>query len=115
MIKGLRPSTMFKMSALNGSQTISIPNPEQDSAKAIVATMVNAGRSAANVVTAQKLGRDNDKTEMSWSFLEKDEWEAMLRFWNTNFFFLFTYYSAVAGAKITRKFYVGQRKLSVRH
>lgn len=110
MIKGFRLANMFEMSSLDGSWVVQIPNPDKDSAKGIIATMVNAGRSSANVVTAQKLGRDNDKTEMSWNFLEKDEWESMARFWNTHFFFLFTYYSDVAGSKITRKFYVGDRE-----
>ena len=46
---------------------------------------------------------------MKWNYLEKDEWERMVRFWDKNFFFNFTYYSDVTGTKITRKFYVGDR------
>ena len=61
------------------------------------------------LVTAQKIGRDQEKTEMSWNYLEKEEWETLLRFWDQNFFFNFTYYSRVDGVKITRKFYVGDR------
>lgn len=105
----MRPSTMFTMQALNGGEIIEIPNPDQDSAKNIIETLVNSGRNADAVVVAQKIGRDQEKTEMSWNYLPKEDWEKMLRFWDTNFFFNFTYYSRVAGTKITRKFYIGDR------
>ena len=104
-----RPTTMFYMQSLSGGETVRIPNPDTDSAEGRISTLVNSGRSAQGVVTAQKIGRDNDKTSMKWNYLEKDEWERMVRFWDRNFFFNFTYYSDVAGAKITRKFYVGDR------
>lgn len=105
----MRPSTMFTMQSLNGGEIIEIPNPDQDSAKNIIETLVNSGRNADAVVVAQKIGRDQEKTEMSWNYLPKEDWEKMLRFWDTNFFFNFTYYSRVAGTKITRKFYIGDR------
>ena len=105
----MRPSTMFTMQSLNGGEIIEIPNPDQNSAKNIIETLVNSGRNADAVVVAQKIGRDQEKTEMSWNYLPKEDWEKMLRFWDTNFFFNFTYYSPVAGTKITRKFYVGDR------
>lgn len=105
----MRPSTMFTMQSLNGGEIIEIPNPDQDSAKNIIETLVNSGRNADAVVVAQKIGRDQEKTEMSWNYLPKEDWERMLRFWDTNFFFNFTYYSRVAGTKITRKFYIGDR------
>lgn len=106
----IRPSTMFSMQSLYGGEVINIPNPDQGSAEGLIATLVNSGRSASGVVTAQKIGRDQDKTSMSWNYLEKEEWEKMVRFWDENFFFYFTYYSDVAGEKITRKFYVSDRK-----
>lgn len=105
----MRPSTMFTMQSLNGGEIIEIPNPDQDSAKNIIETLVNSGRNADAVVVAQKIGRDQEKTELSWNYLPKEDWEKMLRFWDTNFFFNFTYYSRVAGTKITRKFYIGDR------
>lgn len=105
----MRPSTMFTMQSLNGGEIIEIPNPDQDSAKNIIETLVNSGRNADAVVVAQKIGRDQEKTEMSWNYLPKEDWEKMLRFWDTNFFFNFTYYSRVAGTKITRKFYISDR------
>ena len=105
----MRPSTMFTMQSLNGGEIIEIPNPDQDSAKNIIETLVNSGRNADAVVVAQKIGRDQEKTEMSWNYLPKEDWEKMLRFWDTNFFFNFTYYSRVAGTKITRQFYIGDR------
>ena len=104
-----RPATMFSMQSLNGGEVIYIPNPDTDSAEGLISTLVNSGRSAEGVVTAQKIGRDNNKTSMKWNYLEKDEWERMVRFWDKNFFFNFTYYSDVTGTKITRKFYVGDR------
>lgn len=105
----MRPSTMFSMQSLSGGEIIRLPNPDTKSAKNIIATLVNSGRSANAVVTAQKIGRDQEKTEMAWNYLEKEEWEKLLRFWDTNFFFNFTYYSRVSGNKITRKFYIGDR------
>lgn len=104
-----RQSNMFSMRALTGGATINIPNPDKDSAENLIATLVNSGRNASAVVTAQKIGRDQEKTSMNWNYLPKEDWEKMLRFWDQNFFFNFTYYSRVDGRKITRKFYIGDR------
>lgn len=104
-----RPATMFSMSSLSDSATINIPNPDTTSGRGLIATLVNSGRNASAVVTAQKIGRDQDKTELSWNYLEKEEWEKLVRFWDQNFFFSFTYYSPVKGVKITRKFYISDR------
>lgn len=105
-----RPRTMFSMQALDGGQTIWLPNPDNPSAENLISTLVNSGRNANAIVTAQKIGRDQEKTTMTWSFLNKEEWEELLRFWDKNFFFNFTYYSRVKGQRITRKFYIGDRK-----
>lgn len=104
-----RLRNMFSMSSTTGSETVMLPNPDTDSAKNIVTTIVDAGRNTLGVVTAQKIGRDQEKTELSWSHLEKAEWEEMLRFWENNFFFNFTYYSRVDGTRISRVFYIGDR------
>lgn len=106
---GMRPANMFTMSSLSGGTTIQLPNPDIESGKNLIATLVNSGRNANAVVVAQKIGRDQEKTELSWNYLEKDEWEKLLRFWDKNFFFTFTYYSRVEGRKISRKFYIGDR------
>lgn len=50
-----RPSTMFSMQSLYGGEVINIPNPDNDSAEGLISTLVNSGRSAQGVVTAQKL------------------------------------------------------------
>lgn len=105
-----RPRTMFSMRALNGGSTIWLPNPDNPSAENLISTLVNSGRNANGIVTAQKIGRDQEKTSMAWNFLNKEEWEELLRFWDENFFFYFTYYSRVKGQRITRKFYIGDRK-----
>lgn len=102
-------STMFTMQSLNGGPVIHIPNPDMDSAKNLISTLVNSGRNANAVVTAQKIGRDQEKTEMKWAYMDKGSWETLLRFWDENFFFEFTYYSRVDGIKISRKFYIGDR------
>ena len=99
---GMRPANMFTMSSLSGGTTIQLPNPDTESGKNLIATLVHSGRNANEVVVAQK-------TELSWNYLEKDEWEKLLRFWDKNFFFTFTYYSRVEGRKISRKFYIGDR------
>lgn len=106
---GIRPANMFTMRSLSGGTTIQLPNPDTDSAKNLIATLVNSGRNANAVVVAQKIGRDQEKTELSWNYLEKEEWEELLRFWDKNFFFTFNYYSRVEGRKISRKFYIGDR------
>lgn len=103
------PCTMFSVQALSGGAVLMLPNPDQSSGKNLIETMVNSGRNANAVVTAQKIGRDQEKTEMAWAFLPKNTWENMLRFWDKNFFFKFTYYSRIAGTKISRKFYIGDR------
>ena len=42
-------------------------------------------------------------------YMGKEDWEELLTFFDENFFFNFTYYSPVAGSKIIRKCYVGDR------
>lgn len=103
------PRTMYEVSTLSGGSKLALPNPETTSGKLTIATMVNSGRNASAVVTAQKIGRDQDKSELSWEFLNKDDWEEILEFFDRNFFFNLTYYSPVARKKITRKHYVSDR------
>lgn len=103
------PHTMYSVQALSGGTAIALPNPDYESGKGTIATMVNSGRNASAVVTAQKIGRDQDKTELAWDYMNKSEWETLMSFFDTNFFFNFTYYSPVSKSKITRKFYVGDR------
>lgn len=103
------PRTMFSVQALSGGTQLWLPNPDQSSGKNLIETLVNSGRNANAVVTAQKIGRDQEKTELAWAFLPKNIWEEMLRFWDRNFFFRFNYYSRISGVRITRKFYIGDR------
>lgn len=103
------PRTMFRVSALTGGATLMLPNPSTESGKGTIATLVNSGRNANAVVTAQKIGRDQDKVELAWDYMNKTDWEEILQFFDSNFFFELTYYSPVGGNRITRKFYVGDR------
>lgn len=105
----MRPSNMFILESLDGTVRIEVPNPDTDSATNTIQTLVNSARNVEGIVTAQKIGRDQEKTEMKWNYLEKEEWEKLVRFWDSNFFFLFTYYSRVYGTKIRRIFYIGDR------
>ena len=104
-----RPSNMFSMSTLSGGSVIWLPNPDNTSGKGTIATLVNSGRNASAVVVAQKIGRDQDKSELQWNYLDKEVWEALVSFWDRNFFFNFTYYSPVSSSRITRKCYIGDR------
>ena len=103
------PRTMYTVSAIGGGSSLTLPNPDNTSGKGTISTLVNSGRNASAVVTAQKIGRDQDKTELSWAFMNKEDWEEIVAFFDRNFFFNFTYYSPVAKRKITRKFYVSDR------
>lgn len=105
-----RQRTMFSMQALDGGIIIWLPNPDNPSAENLISTLVNSGRNANAIVTAQKIGRDQEKTSLAWNYLNKEEWEELIRFWDRNFFFNFTYYSRVKGERITRKCYIGDRK-----
>ena len=105
-----RPSTMFSMRSYSGNTVINLPNPDTDSGKNLISTLVNSARSASTgEVVAQKICRDQEKTELSWNYLSKETWEKMLAFWDENFYFYFTYYSRVEQKKITRVFYIGDR------
>lgn len=108
-VLGSRPATMFQIATTSGKGAIWLPNPEQSSAKGLISTLVDSARSIKGVVTAQKICRDQDKTELSWSLLSVEEWEPLLEFWDQNFYFNFTYYSPVKHKKITRVFYIGDR------
>lgn len=109
LFEGIRDHTMFAMQALEGGPIIWLPNPDEDSAENQIETLVNSGRNTLGVVTAQKIGRDQEKTVMTWNYLSKVEWEEMIQFWDNNFFFNFMYYSRLTGDRITRKFYIGDR------
>ena len=85
------PRTMFEVSALSGGATIKLPNPSTESGKATIATMVNSGRNANAVVTAQKIGRDQDKTELAWPYMDKEDWEELLTFFVVFFLIIYIY------------------------
>ena len=106
-----RPSNMFYMTSLNSNTKYWLPNPDHDGGlKGLIATLVDSARNTEGKLTAQKLGRDQDKSSLSWNFLTKQEWETLVEFWNDNFIFNFCYYSPVKRAFITRKFYVSDRE-----
>lgn len=100
---------MITLSSLNGRESIDLPNPHMSNFSQLQATFVNQGRNTLGEIIAQKVGRDQAKLTMTWSYLPQDEWEKMLAFWNENFFFNCTYYDSAKRERITRKFYVGDR------
>lgn len=103
------PHTMYSVQAVSGGSQLWLPNPDTESGKGIISTMVNAGRNASAIVTAQKIGRDQGKTELSWTYVNKDEWETLMAFFDSNFFFKFNCYNPVSSSRVSRKFYVGDR------
>lgn len=110
---GSRPRNMFYMTAIGSSTRYYLPNPDyNDGLKSTIATMVNSARNTKAVVTAQKIGRDQIKHELSWNFLSVDEWEPLLGFWDKHFFFNLHYYDPVAGGEISRKCYISDRPYS---
>lgn len=100
---------MYAVQPVDGGTQLWLPNPDYSSGEGLITTLVNSGRNANAVVTAQKIGRDQEKTSLKWTYMNKDEWETLMQFFDANFFFNFTYYSPVPGTKITRKFYVSDR------
>jgi hypothetical protein len=86
-----------------------LPNPDYTSGETQISTLVNAGRNTEAIVIAQKLGRDQAKSSLQWSVLQKDLWESMLAFWDTNFFFNLRFYLPSHGTWVTRTCYIGDR------
>lgn len=108
-IEGKRPANMFSISTTSGGNQIWLPNPEKDSGKALTSTLVNSARNLKGVVTAQKICRDQDKIELTWSFLTIEEWEPLLEFWYNNFEFSLNYYNPIFHKRCSRIFYIGDR------
>ena len=105
-----RPSNMYRVTNLSGEEALWLPNPDMGSGENLISTLVNSARNAEAIVTAQKVGRDQDKTTLAWNYLDKDVWEKLISFWDRNFFFKFTYYSRVTQSFITRECYISDRK-----
>lgn len=108
-LEGARPANMFSISKISGGNLIWLPNPEKDSGQGLISTLVDSARNTKGVVTAQKICRDQDKTELAWSLLTVEEWERLLEFWDSNFEFVLNYYSPVKHTRISRVFYIGDR------
>lgn len=104
------PKDMFKF-ADNSNMTdgFFIPNPERDSAKQTIATLVNAARNALGQMIGQKIGRDQTKVELKWAWMSVDDWSQILVFLNINFVFYVSYYDAKLKTRHIRQFYVGDR------
>ena len=107
---GHRARNMYYLTSKSGNKTIHLPNPEKpDGLKGTIATMVNSARNTKAEVTAQKIGEDQIKYELSWSFLSVDEWEEMLRFWDSNFIFRLHFYNSVKGRMDSKLCYISDR------
>lgn len=102
---------MITLSSLNGATVLELPNPhmEGDSGGQQHATFVNQGRNTQAEVIAQKIGRDQVKLNLAWSWLPTEEWQAIVQFFDKNFFFNCKYFDDVAATFVTRRFYVGDR------
>lgn len=88
---------------------VPIPNPNYQSLKQTIATIVNSGRNADAQVIAQKIGRDQSKIELSWDYLTSEEWGAILSIFDRSFINEVTYFDMVKQQLITREMYVGDR------
>lgn len=110
VLTGYRSRNMYYLTSKSGSRTVYLPNPEKpDGVQGTIATMVNSARNTKAQVTAQKIGEDQIKYELSWSLLSCDEWEELLRFWNSNFIFRLHYYDSVLGKRSSRLCYISDR------
>lgn len=90
---------------------IAFPYPDYDSGLQTVATLVDSARTADGVMRGTKIGRDQSKVELKWSYLTPTQWSNMLKQFN-NFTFRCRYIDMVTNDWIERTFYVGDRKAS---
>ena len=75
----------------------------------IISSTVNAGRNANNAVIGQRVGRDLYKlNSMSWSMLEPETWQMMLRAVE-DFYIPVTFEDYRTGEPITITMYPGDR------
>lgn len=75
----------------------------------IISSTVNAGRNANNAVIGQRVGRDLYKfNSMSWSMLEPETWQMMLRAIE-DFYIPVTFEDYRTGEPITITMYPGDR------
>ncbi len=87
-----------------------LPPLAVDSGPQTIATVVNSGRNANAVVVGQKIGRDQSKIELKWSYLTANQWSEILTLFENSFFNDVTYFDMQKNKKITRKMYVNDRK-----
>lgn len=109
-VSGYRARNMFYMTTLKSNDKYWLPNADKDGGLSdTIATMVNSARNTKAIVTAQKIGRDQKKFTFNWSFLSKDEWENLVKFWDQHFIFKLYFYDSVTGYVINHKFYISDR------
>ena len=88
---------------------VSIHTPSSSSGKQTITTAVDAGRNNMAEVIANKLGRDQSKLELSWSYLSANEWKQILDIFENSFVNTVEYYDMQKGERISRLMYVGDR------
>ena len=82
----------------------------------MTATIVDSARNANAVVVGQKVGRDQQKlNNLFWGYLTAEQWSAMLRIFDKNFFVTVTYPDMVNNRWTTRKMYPGDRTATPYH
>ena len=87
---------------------IDLPYPKRG-VKAVVTTIVNAGRNANGIVVGQRIGRDQYKIDtLEWPWLSAGEWETILRL-ISDFYFNVTFPDPVTGSERTIRMYCGDR------
>lgn len=87
-----------------------LPMISADSGNETITTAVNAGRNANAVIVGQKIGRDQSKLELKWSYLPANKWAEVLTIFENSFFNDVTYFDMQKNKRITRKMYVNDRK-----
>lgn len=82
--------------------------PDKDSGLQTISTMVDSARTVDGVMRGERVGRDVNKIELSWSVLTPDDWTNILRLLQ-NFIVTVRYFDMVVNNWVVKKFYCSDR------